>query len=149
YTARDLAVIGCWQAALIAGLSLAIGWWAWPLLWLTPIYVFTFLADNLRSFAEHSHPESDAAADQHRLITFVSNPLERLFLAPMNMNYHAVHHLWTSIPYYNLPQADQELRGQSAAAGLEWRRSYLGYLWRYGRALPLPECKGGVDVIGA
>jgi fatty acid desaturase len=126
---------------LIIGLSLAIGWWAWPMLWLAPVYAFTFLADNLRSFAEHSHPEPDTAADRHRLITFVSNPLERLLLAPMNMNFHAIHHLWASIPYYNLPKADHELRGKSATAGLEWRRSYLGYLWRYWRALPLHECK--------
>jgi fatty acid desaturase len=141
YTARELAIIGCWQVALISSLSLAIGWWGWPLVWLLPVYIFTFLADNLRSFAEHSQPERDAAADEHRLISFASNPLERLLLAPMNMNYHAVHHLWASIPYYNLPQADAEIRTKSAAADLEWRRSYLGYLWRYCRALPLHECK--------
>jgi fatty acid desaturase len=145
HTARELALICCWQVALIAGLSLTIGWWAWPLVWLVPVYVFTFLADNLRSFAEHSHPEPDAIADNHRLISFVSNPLERLLLAPLNMNYHAAHHLWPSIPYYNLPKADQALQGKSAAAGLEWRRSYLGYLWRYCRALPLHECKGAAD----
>jgi len=28
----------------------------------------------------------------------------------MYMNYHAAHHLWVSIPYYNLPQADRDAR---------------------------------------
>ena len=62
-------------------------------------YLFEHHPDhNLRSFVEHSHPESDAKADEHRLITFVSNRIERLFVAPMNMNYHAAHHLWVGIP---------------------------------------------------
>jgi fatty acid desaturase len=56
------------------------------------------------------------------------------------MNYHAVHHLWPSIPYFNLPTADREVRGMPEAEGLEWRTSYLGYLWRYVRSLPIPGC---------
>ncbi len=58
----------------------------------------------------------------------------------MNMNYHAVHHLWTSIPYFNLPIADHEVRQSPASASLEWRKSYLGYLWVYLRALPIVSC---------
>jgi fatty acid desaturase len=141
YTPRDFALLIGWQVLLIGGLSLAIGWWAYPVLWLMPVYMFTYLGDNFRSFAEHSHPESDEKADEHRLITYLSNPIERLFFAPMNMNYHAVHHLWPSIPYYNLPAADKEIRVQPLARELEWRYSYLGYLWRYYRSLPLEECK--------
>jgi fatty acid desaturase len=60
----------------------------------------------------------------------------------MNMNYHAAHHLWPSIPYHNLPVADREIRRLPAAAGLEWRRSYAGYLLRYWLALPREECRG-------
>jgi fatty acid desaturase len=127
---------------LIGGLTWAIGWWAYPVLWLLPVFVFTYLGDNLRSFVEHSHPESDAKADEHRLVTYFSNRLERLFVAPMNMNYHAAHHLWVGIPYYNLPHADRLMREHPGSAALEWRRSYLGYLWRYMRAMPLEECKG-------
>ena len=142
YTARDVIILLAWQAALIGGLSWAIGWWAYPVLWLLPVFVFTYLGDNLRSFVEHSHPESDAKADEHRLVTFVSNRLERLFVAPMNMNYHAAHHLWVGIPYYNLPKADRLMREHPESAALEWRRSYVGYLWRYMSAMPLEECKG-------
>jgi fatty acid desaturase len=139
YTLRDVAILGAWQLGLIGGLWLSIGWWAYPVLWLMPVYTLTFLADNLRSFCEHSHPQADHEADEHRLITYVSNPIERMFLAPMNMNRHAAHHLWPSIPYYNLPQADDEIRAMPQ--DLEWRKSYVGYLWRYYRALPLEECK--------
>ena len=141
YRWYDIALLVVWQTGLFAGLTFSIGWWAYPVLWLLPVYVYTFLADNLRAFIEHSQPESDEKADKHRLITHISNPIERVFLAPMNMNFHAVHHLWPSIPYYNLPIADDEIRFHPYAAGLEWRKTYLGYLWRYINALPLEECK--------
>jgi fatty acid desaturase len=140
YTARDLAIILGWQVALIGGLTMGIGWWAYPVLWLVPVYCFTYLGDNLRSFCEHSQPESDAAADEHRLITFLSNPVERWFVSPMNMNYHATHHLWVSIPYYNLPRADAEMMRHPAAREIEVRGSYLAYVVRYALALPIAGC---------
>jgi fatty acid desaturase len=141
YTVRDLAILLAWQVLLIGGLTLTIGWWAFPVLWLLPVYVFTFLADNFRTFAEHSYPAPDDDMDDKRLITFLSHPLERLFVAPMNMNYHAMHHLYPSIPYFHLPTADREARQRPAAAGLVWRQTYVGYLLSYCRALPLHECK--------
>ncbi|WKW13458.1 fatty acid desaturase [Pseudogemmatithrix spongiicola] len=141
YTVRDLAILGGWQVALIGGLTAAFGWWGYPLMWLLPVFVFTYLADLCRSFLEHSHPEADATADHHRLITFESNAFERWFLAPMHMNLHVAHHLWVGIPYYNLPVADAEMSQHPLARELERRGSYLAYLWRYWRALPLDECK--------
>jgi fatty acid desaturase len=141
YTGRDVMILLGWQVVLIGGLTWAIGWWAFPVLWLLPVYVHAYLGDLLRSFLEHAHAESDAKADEHRLITFTSHPLERIFFAPMNMNFHAAHHLWTSIPYYNLPAADREIRALPAAQSLEWRGSYVGFLLRYYFALPLPECR--------
>jgi fatty acid desaturase len=71
----------------------------------------------------------------------VSNRLERFFVAPLNMNHHAAHHLWPSIPYYNLAAAEREMWATGATAGMERRKSYLGYLRRYWRALPLDECR--------
>jgi fatty acid desaturase len=140
YGFRDCALLACWFVALSGGLTWLIGWWAYPVLWLLPVYLFTVLGDNLRAFAEHSHPEPDQMADHHRLVTFVSVPLERMFVAPMNMNFHTAHHLWPSIPYYNLPIADREIRGRAKALGLEWRGSYFAYLMRYWFALPIAEC---------
>jgi len=140
YTIRDLLILAGWQLALIAGLTALFGWWGYLLLWLAPLYLFTFLADNLRSFVEHSQLMADDEADAHRLVTYTSNSIERFFIAPMNMNYHATHHLWPSIPYYNLAIADRELR-QAGPTGIEWRRSYLAYVWQYWRALPFAQCR--------
>jgi len=133
YRPRDFAIVAGWQALLIAGLSLSIGWWAYPILWLLPIYVFTYTADIGRVFLEHSMPLSDDRADAtQRLISYSSNFIERQFFAPMNMNFHAAHHLWPQIPYYNLPEADRLIRSSRYAAdGLVWRESYLGYLASY------------------
>ena len=136
YSWRDLAVIACWQVALIGGLSYFIGWWAYPVLWVAPIYVFAYLADLIRVFCEHSMLTSDAEADEDmRLITYRSNWLEAQFFAPHNMNFHMVHHLWPSIPYYNLPGADKIVRQsefvRSGDHRLIWRNSYLAYLGEY------------------
>jgi fatty acid desaturase len=141
YTLRDFALLAGWFLVGAGGLTYFVGWWAYPVLWLFPVYCFMYLADNFRSFAEHSHPESDSLADQHRLITYLSYPLERGLVAPNNMNFHAAHHLWPSIPYYNLPTADEEIRGNPAGSHLEWRKSYFGYLLRYWSSLPLVECQ--------
>jgi fatty acid desaturase len=141
YTARDVGVLIGVQLAIGVPLTIALGWWAYPVLWILPVYLFTYLGDNFRAFAEHSHPRNDRASDDHRLITYLSNPVERFFVAPMNMNYHATHHLWPSIPYYNLPTADRMIRSLPAAEGIEWRGSYLGYLRRYWSAQPLDECR--------
>lgn len=141
YCSRDFALLAGWFLALAGGLTWLIGWWAYPVLWLLPVYLFMFLGDNLRAFAEHSHPEADSVADGHRLTTFVSSPFERMLIAPMNMNFHAAHHLWPSIPYYNLPAADREIRRRGEELGLEWRGSYFAHLWRYWRALPIAECR--------
>ena len=143
YTFRDFVILASWFAILAGGLTRFIGWWAYPVLWLLPVYLFMFLGDNFRSFAEHSRPEGDQAADRHRLITYTSNPFERMLVAPMNMNFHIAHHLWPSIPYYNLPEADRLIRQHPSAAGLEWRGSYFAYLLTYWLALPIAECKQG------
>jgi fatty acid desaturase len=129
YTPRDFAILLCWQIALVGGLTWAIGWWAYPALWLLPVYVFTFTADIVRVFLEHSYPEEDARSDRRRrLVSFTSTPLERKFFAPLNMNFHAAHHLWPSIPYYNLALADARMRNShNIGDGIVWRESYLAY----------------------
>lgn len=141
YTARDAAILIGWQIVIFSGLTWGIGWWAYPLLWLLPVYVFTYCGDLIRFFLEHAHPVPDSEADDRRLISYSSNWLERAFFSPMNINLHAAHHLWPSIPYYNLPRADALIRSRPGAEGLIWRTSYLRALLAYFRALPLPECR--------
>jgi len=135
YTARDLAILAGWQVALVAGLSAAVGWWGYPVLWLLPVYLFTYCPNLARQFLEHAHAGPDP--DSHRLKSFVSNPVERWFLAPCSMNHHVAHHLWPSIPYYNLPEADRRLRERNTSERIVWEPSYASALraWLRSRAL--------------
>jgi fatty acid desaturase len=136
YTGRDIAILATWQIGLLAGLTYFIGWWAYPVLWLAPVYALAYRADIVRVFCEHSMLTGDAEADESmRLITYKSNWFEKLFFAPHNMNYHMAHHLWPNIPYYNLPKADKIIRAseyvQNGDPRLMWRRSYVGYIVSY------------------
>jgi fatty acid desaturase len=137
YRLRDVLIIVAWQTALIGGLSLAIGWWAYPLLFLVPVYAFAFVMDMVRVFCEHSAMTDDATADSTlRLVSFRSSPVERQFFAPHNMNHHIPHHLWPGIPYYNLPEADELIRRSlQLDDALVWRDSYLRHLVAYWRWL--------------
>ncbi|MDB5324977.1 MAG: hypothetical protein JWM57_546 [Phycisphaerales bacterium] len=141
YAVRDLAILVGWQAMLWTLGCVFIGWWAVPVLWYLPFILFALLGDNFRTFAEHTVVGPDHEADEHRLVTYISNPIERMFLSPMNMNFHTVHHLWTSIPYYNLPAADAEIRQMPGAADLEWRTSYVGFAIRYWLSMPIEGCR--------
>jgi fatty acid desaturase len=148
-TPRDLALLAGTQLALLVGLTLLFGWWGYLLMWWVPVFVGTFLADNLRTFAEHGQCSGDAEADTHRLVTTRPRWLERQLLAPMHMNLHAAHHLWPSIPYYNLPEADAELRSRGGSPLLDERRSYLGFVRRFARHLPYEGCEPAAVASGS
>jgi fatty acid desaturase len=124
-----------WQAFIFGMMLWQFEWWYYFVFWIAPIYVHVFVADEIRAFSEHSQPVvPDTAVDDKRLITYVPNRLERWLFAPMNMNYHAEHHLWIYVPYYNIPKLHAYLANRPE---IEVRRSYLAYLWRYLRMLPL------------
>jgi fatty acid desaturase len=136
YKLRDIVILLAWQALLIIGLSYAIGWWAYPVLWLMPVYLFAYRADLVRVFCEHSMMQSDEIADQSlRMVHYDSNWLELQFFAPNNMNCHVAHHLWPGIPYYNLPLAEAKVRSWDIENGsngqIIWRGSYCAYLVAY------------------
>lgn len=142
YKFFDVALLIGWQVSLFVGLTYFVGWFAYPLLWLGPVYV-TILLDNVRSFSEHSHPESDEHADEHRLITFLPNIFEKWVFAPMNMHHHVAHHLWPSIPYYNLPKATKIIQEHEQADELEWRKSYFSHLFHWIKQTPITDCHEG------
>ena len=122
---------------LLIGLFLALGlpWWAYLLLWIAPIYFCVFLPDEIRAFCDHAilvYP--DCAADSKRLVTFTPSWLEAIIFSPHNMSYHAEHHLWAAIPYYNLPKAHQFVRLRSEVT---IRKSYVQFLLKVLSTLPL------------
>ena len=146
YRTRDLALLALWQIALIGGLTYVFGWWGYLLLWLVPIATLTVAFDLLRVFVEHSvEHETTETKVADRLIMVTSSSLERLIFAPNNMNHHVAHHLWPTIPYFNLPAATRMLEERVQASGerILRRSGYCAYLLqrvittgRSGRILP-------------
>lgn len=111
--------------------------WSYLVLWIAPIYFLVFVPDEIRAFCDHAVLEfPDDRGDINRLVTFLPNGLEAILFSPHHMNYHAEHHLWSSIPHYNLPKAHEFLKGRSEVT---IRGSYLAFLWQVVRSLPLSE----------
>jgi fatty acid desaturase len=114
--------------------------WLYPLLWIAPIYFGVFLPDEIRAFCDHAIPSvPDEAVDVNRLVSFEPTWLEAMVYSPYNMNYHAEHHIWPGVPYYNRPQVYQFLKSHPAVT---YRKSYTVFLFSLVRKLPLAPTKG-------
>ena len=105
--------LGC----LIAALTYFHVWTVFLLLWVVPMMSWLKVALRLRTIGEHYGLEYDHMLRQTR--TTYPNLLEKLLIAPKNIGYHLDHHLYPSVPFYNLPalhralQAHDEFRTQA------------------------------------
>jgi fatty acid desaturase len=85
------------NVALLAGLSLAGVWWAYPPLWLAPLLTWMMVITRIRNIAEHAVlTDSDDPLRNTR--TTEVNLIERIFIAPYFVNYHLEHHLLFYVP---------------------------------------------------
>lgn len=104
---------------------------AYFVLWLLPLVTVAKGLAQMRNLAEHLVREGRESSGPGRLRTFKSNPIERFFIAPLNFNYHAEHHWFPQVPYYNLPKLRAFLMKDPAYAHLaEWCSSYMAALGR-------------------
>lgn len=81
-----------------------LGIWTDVLLyWFVPYFTAFFLLMHVRSVAEHfgSMDYSHELGGTRSVLPYF---WERAFFAPHNVNYHLEHHLYPSVPFYNLPQ---------------------------------------------
>jgi fatty acid desaturase len=90
-------------------------WMLFLLYWLIPYLTAFFLLMYVRSVAEHF-----ASMDYSNELTSTRTVLpfywERALFAPHNVNYHLEHHLYPSVPYYNLPELHGVLMRQPGYA---------------------------------
>jgi len=115
------------NAGLLAGLTLAGVWWAYPLLWLLPLLTWMMVITRIRNIAEHAVvPDSDDPLRNTR--TTEANLIERAFIAPYFVNYHLEHHLMFYVPCYNLPKLHRILMRGPLASRLEVQRGYRSVL---------------------
>ena len=83
-------------------------WMGFLLYWAVPYLTTFFLLMHIRSVAEHfgSMDYSHELGGTRSVIPFY---WERAFFAPHNVNHHLEHHLYPSVPFYNLPALHRAL----------------------------------------
>jgi fatty acid desaturase len=113
-----------WAAVLL--INAVFGTWLYFIfLWLLPMFTLFLALNRLRSVAEHDLSKQGNELEQTRHVD--GNWLERFALAPLNVNFHIAHHLFPSVPLYNLPKMHAVLMKDPGFRedGQIWKR-YLG-----------------------
>lgn len=93
----------CFLIAAVVVITALGGWRPFLLFWVVPFVTWMQLAFHIRSIAEHfAIPSKPGMFGRTR--TTRPGWLERVFLVPTNVGYHLEHHLYPSVPLYNLPK---------------------------------------------
>ena len=80
-----------------------LGWWTYIIYWTLPIFTTTTLFNSIRAFVEHNIEHNEPSCK--KLFSMKSSYIERFFLAPMNFNYHAEHHIRPRVSAFDLPKS--------------------------------------------
>jgi fatty acid desaturase len=112
-------------------------WMEFLLYWIVPLMTWLKVVLRLRTIGEHYALEYDHIFRQTR--TTYPTLLERLLIAPKNIAYHLDHHLYPSVPFYNLPALHEELlRHDEFRTQAHLTGSYLQVLGECLRCTPTP-----------
>jgi fatty acid desaturase len=117
------------NAVLLAGLTLARIPEAYLLIWWLPTWTGYSVVLRIRSIAEHACV-SDPSDPLRQTRTTLAPAWLRFLVAPHHVNYHLEHHLFMTVPHYNLPAAHRLLAEAGVLARAEVAPSYLHVLRR-------------------
>ena len=94
--------------AIAAVLTLTGSWLGFLLYWVVPFMTVFFCVLYIRGVAEHfaSMDYTDELGSTRTVIPFF---WENWLISPHRVNYHLDHHLYPSVPFYNLPELHREL----------------------------------------
>jgi fatty acid desaturase len=101
------------QAAIFGAFAASGHWYNYFFVWILPLVTVAKSLAQFRNIAEHTQVTDKGEVDSSRYRTIRCGWIEQFFFAPMYFNYHAEHHFFPGIPYYNLPAAHRVLREQS------------------------------------
>ncbi|HEY3076764.1 MAG TPA: fatty acid desaturase family protein [Burkholderiales bacterium] len=87
-------------------------------LWVLPLVTVVQAILRLRAIAEHG-ATTDFSSPLTAARTNLAPAWLRWLIFPHNVNYHVEHHLYASVPQYNLPRLHQELKRQGVLEGAE------------------------------
>lgn len=98
-------------AAVVTAVS---GWKIVLLFWIVPLLTWTQLTLHIRSIAEHFAIPEASAESAHQEIFSGSRTtrltlMDRMFIGPRAVGYHLEHHLFPSVPFYNLEKLHDAL----------------------------------------
>jgi fatty acid desaturase len=99
--AERCRVIG-FAVALVTILWVYGLWLPYFMFWIVPFVTALSAITRMRTLAEHMVVDSEHTLNRTREV--IPTFLERLFFAPLNVNYHLTHHLFPSVPHYRLPE---------------------------------------------
>jgi len=88
--------------------TLTGAWVPFLLYWVVPFMTVFFLALYVRSVAEH-FAAMNYAEELQSTRTVLPYVWENLVFSPHGVNYHLEHHLYPSVPFYNLPRLHDAL----------------------------------------
>jgi fatty acid desaturase len=121
YKLIRLAFYLAWAAVF----TLAGTWLQFLLYWLVPYLSVFFLVLYIRSVAEHFGGGMNYGDELGSTRTVLPFLWEKWFFAPHMVNYHLEHHLYPSVPFYNLPELHRALMANPTyAARAHMTRGY-------------------------
>lgn len=111
-------------------------WYYYIIFWFLPIITLTVFFDKVRIFCEHTPFQDDSHGATAVLRTFRSTIIEKFFLAPFDMNYHAEHHLYPGVPHQNLNKLHNILMSgninkSNQKLKVYYTGTYMSFLWNY------------------
>jgi len=77
------------------------------LYWFVPFFTWKPLSMQIRGLAEHHGLDGDSPVQLTRNTR--ATLFDKLFISPNNLNYHNAHHIFASVPWYNLPKLNSKL----------------------------------------
>lgn len=111
------AVIGFHVLAL--GIAAASGHLIeYLVLWVLPLLTVVQAILRLRAVAEHG-ATTDFSSPLTAARTNLSGAVVEWLIFPHRVNYHIEHHLYASVPHYNLPELHREMRSRGILEGAE------------------------------
>jgi len=116
----------------VNALMFGLFWLGGAGIWYLGVWVFAMatwlpLVTRVRNIAEHACTSTGPDPFSHARTTH-ANAIERLFIAPYWVNYHAEHHLFMYLPCYRLPEAHRLLVDKGLIQRVEVSPGYLDVL---------------------
>lgn len=106
-------------------------WVQYWLYWFLPSFTLFFLFLYIRSVADHFGPTMEAESLLKGSRSLAPYFWERWFFCPHHLNYHLEHHMYPSVPFFNLPELHKLLmQNEEFAKNAHVTKGYIPGLFR-------------------